>query len=279
VKGAKERFITSYALRHGVTHWLRAEQWEQARGLYTDVGYLEQRCQVAGVLSVEEALKEAATEAPERERETARALGQAIRAGSHVLRTDAEPLDTYVYNWLLCNGWTAERLERELRFPKRLLGLRLRHPVKAGGNARTLEGHGHSVTGCAVTPDGRRMVSASEDGTLKIWEVQTGRQLATLEGHEASVTGCAVTPDGRHVVSASRDRTLKIWEVQTGQQLATLEGHEASVTGCAVTPDGRHVVSASWDRTLKVWEVETGRQLTTLEGHEASVTGCAVTPD
>jgi hypothetical protein len=123
------------------------------------------------------------------------------------------------------------------------------------------------------------VVSASSDGTLKVWELETGKQEATLEGHWDKVNGCAVTPDGRRVVSASSDGTLKVWELKTGREEATLEGHRASVTGCAVTPDGRHVVSASGDKTLKVWELETGKEVATLEGHRDWVSDCAVTPD
>jgi hypothetical protein len=266
VAGTEERFRTSYVLRHGVTHWLKARQWERARGLYTDLVYLEKRCQEAGVLSVEEALKMAGAEAPEEERKTARDLYRAIQAGSHQVRVEPKRMASHVYNWLRCSGWTAERIESALSFSEGLPPLRLRHPVRAGGSERTFEGHGTIVTGCAVTPDGRRVVSASWDDTLKVWELETGQELATLEGHGDSVTGCAVTPDGRRVVSASGDNTLKVWELETGQELATLEGHGAWVTGCAVTPDGRRVVSASGDNTLKVWELETGRCLSTLPG-------------
>ena len=78
-----------------------------------------------------------------------------------------------------------------------------------------------------MTPDGRRVVSASADKTLKVWDLETGRELATLEGHAACVTACAVTPDGRRVVSASGDETLKVWDLETGRELATLEGHAA----------------------------------------------------
>ena len=126
----------------------------------------------------------------------------------------------------------------------------------ASGRARpTLEGHIHWVNACAVTPDGRHVVSASDDKTLKVWALATGRALATLEGHTSWVTACAVTPDGRHVVSASDDKTLKVWELATGRALAILAGHTDRVTACAVTPDGRHVVSASDDKTLKVWDL------------------------
>jgi len=58
------------------------------------------------------------------------------------------------------------------------------------------------VTACAVTPDGHHVVSASDDQTLKVWELASRRQVATLQGHTSRVTACAVTPDRRHVVSA-----------------------------------------------------------------------------
>ena len=144
---------------------------------------------------------------------------------------------------------------------------------------RTLEGHSDCVYGVAVTPDGKRAVSASQDHTLKVWDLETGRALRTLEGHSAAVRGVAVTPDGKRAVSASGDKTLKVWDLETGRALRTLEGHSDSVNGVAVTPDGKRAVSASADNTLKVWDLETGRALRTLEGHSASVHGVAVTPD
>jgi WD40 repeat protein len=67
-----------------------------------------------------------------------------------------------------------------------------------------------------VTPDGKLAVSASHDWTLKVWELDTGRELRTLHGHSFPVSGVAVTPDGRLAVSASSDETLKVWELDTG---------------------------------------------------------------
>jgi len=78
----------------------------------------------------------------------------------------------------------------------------------------TLEGHAREVSACVVTPDGRRVVSASWDQTLKAWDLESGRVLATLEGH-GWVSACAVTPDGLRVVSSSPDRTLRVWELDT----------------------------------------------------------------
>jgi WD40 repeat protein len=101
------------------------------------------------------------------------------------------------------------------------------------------------------------VISASDDRTLKVWDLETGRPLAALEGHAGGGTACAVTPDGRRVVSASEDKTLKVWDLEIGRLLATLAGHADRVWACAVTPDGRRVVSASEDKTLKVWDLET----------------------
>jgi WD40 repeat protein len=118
------------------------------------------------------------------------------------------------------------------------------------------------------------VVSASNDKTLKVWDLESERTLATLEGHADWVRACAVTPDGGRVVSASNDKTLKVWDLESGRSLATLEGHASKVNACAVTPDGRRVVSASDDKTLKIWDLESGACLVT---HRANTPYAAVT--
>ncbi|WP_375769088.1 SIR2 family protein [Archangium gephyra] len=279
VDGVERGFRWSYALRHGVMHWLKAEEWEQAQKLYTDLGFLGAKCELAGVLAVEDDLRSAAEEGRGHDPECPRALYQAIQVGSHGLRRDPGDLALLVYTRLRSSGWSAERIEKTFSFPGGLPVLRLLHPLRRRGSERTLQGHEKHVRGCAVTPDGRRVVSASWDGTLKIWDLETGRELVALVGHGNYVIACAVTPDGRHVVSASHDGTLKVWELRTGREVVTLVGHAREVNDCVVTPDGRRVVSASYDGTLKVWELETGRELATLKGHRADVLGCEVTPD
>jgi WD40 repeat protein len=143
----------------------------------------------------------------------------------------------------------------------------------------TLEGHSNWVNGVALSADGRRAVSASEDNMLKVWDLETARELSTLEGHSGAVNGVAVSPDGLRAVSASSDKTLKVWDLETFLQLRTLKGHSSGVNGVAVSADGRRAISASSDKTLKVWDLETGGELRTLEGHSELVNGVAVSPD
>jgi hypothetical protein len=142
------------------------------------------------------------------------------------------------------------------------------------------EGRADSVRAVAVTPDGRRAVSASRDGTLQVWELESGRELLTLQGHRraGSVRAVAVTPDGRRAVSASRDG-MKVWELERGRELQTLQGHAHDMWAVAVTPDSRCAVSASFDKALKVWDLESGCELRSLEGHTGPVYAVAVTPD
>ncbi|HLP44772.1 MAG TPA: WD40 repeat domain-containing protein, partial [Candidatus Kapabacteria bacterium] len=75
--------------------------------------------------------------------------------------------------------------------------------------------HSKSIRACAVTPDGKRVVSASDDSTLKMWELESGKEIRTFTGHQDYVRHCAITPDGKWVVSASDDKTLKLWELES----------------------------------------------------------------
>jgi WD40 repeat protein len=129
----------------------------------------------------------------------------------------------------------------------------------------------------AVTPDGRRAISASVGKTLKVWDLRTGELQHTLAGHSRPVTAVAVTPDGRRAISASDDETLKVWDLRTGELQHTLAGHSAWVWAVAVTPDGRRAISASVDKTLTAWDIASGRAITTFTG-DANM-GCVAALD
>ncbi len=147
------------------------------------------------------------------------------------------------------------------------------------GTLRTLEGHTGPVNAVSLTPDGHRAVSGSHDGTLRVWDVESGQCLCTLYGHTASVVAASLTPDGHRAVSGSRDKTLRVWDVEFGQCVRTLEGHTGWVNAVSLTSDGRRAVSGSWDETLRVWDVELGQWLRTLEGHTGWVNAVSLTSD
>jgi WD40 repeat protein len=152
--------------------------------------------------------------------------------------------------------------------------------LESGRLLRSLEGHTGGVWAVAVSPDGRFIVSGSDDRTVKVWEARK-RAAAALPGRPYGwgERAVAVSPDGRFIVSGSDDRTVKVWELESGRLLRSLEGHTDWVRAVAVSPDGRFIVSGSSDRTVKVWELESGRLLRSLEGHTDGVRAVAVSPD
>ncbi len=208
----------------------------------------------------------------------------AVRLSAHVIERDPSQFASQVVGRLLphCDDPAFSRFTAEIAAAAPRPWLRPLHPaLHPPGTAlvRTLEGHSAVAEGVAVTPDGKRAVSASVDQTLKVWDLESGHALRTLKGHSAVVEGVAVTPDGKRAVSASSDQTLKVWDLESGRALRTLEGHSDRVTGVAVTADGKRAVSASADNTLKVWDLETGGELRTLKGQSGFVRGVAVTGD
>ena len=96
----------------------------------------------------------------------------------------------------------------------------------------TLAGHRSWVNDVEFTPDGWHAVSGSDDHTLNLWDLHTGRELRTFLGHQGSVETVVLTPDGRHVLSGSVDRTLKLWDLQSGEERFTLSGHQGGVFCC-----------------------------------------------
>ncbi|MFH1197783.1 MAG: NB-ARC domain-containing protein [bacterium] len=142
-----------------------------------------------------------------------------------------------------------------------------------------LEGHTHGVSSLSITPDGKRVVSGSEDKTLRVWEIESSECLRTLEGHTDTVSSVSITPDGKRAVSGSWDKTLRVWDIESGECLRTLEGHTDDVSSLSITPDGKRAVSGSWDKTLRVWDIEIGECLRTLEGHTGTVSSVSIIPD
>ncbi|KIJ29374.1 hypothetical protein M422DRAFT_784280 [Sphaerobolus stellatus SS14] len=136
-----------------------------------------------------------------------------------------------------------------------------------------------TVRSVAFSPDGSFIASASDDGTVQIWNVATGETLKELKGHKYSVRCVAFSPDGLFIASASDDGTVRIWNVAMGETLKEHKGHEKMVTSVAFSPDGSFIASASDDETVRIWNVATGETLKELKGHKGSVRSVAFSPD
>ncbi|HWO25005.1 MAG TPA: CHAT domain-containing protein, partial [Kofleriaceae bacterium] len=139
--------------------------------------------------------------------------------------------------------------------------------------------HQGGVLSAAFSPDGTRVVTASDDHTARVWDAATGKLLAPALTHQGPVRSAAFSPDGTRVVTASDDRTARVWDAVTGMPLAPALAHQESVVSATFSPDSTRVVVASYDNTARVWDAATGKPLTPPLQHQGLVRSAAFSPD
>ena len=131
----------------------------------------------------------------------------------------------------------------------------------------------------AFSPDGKRVVTASDDGTARLWDGERGPEIAVLQGHTDTVRSAAFSPDGKRVVTASIDNTARLWDGESGREIAVLKGHTGTVQSAAFSPDGKRVVTTSTDNTARLWDADSDREIAVLKGHTGTVWSTAFSPD
>ena len=123
----------------------------------------------------------------------------------------------------------------------------LQRTLLASRAAQFSSGHTRSINSVAYSAGGFRIATASDDGTARVWDAQSGLCLLTLAGHAGGVSGAAFSPNGKVLATAGRDRTAKLWDAQSGAEIRTLRGHGNEVRAVAFSPNGKLLATASLD--------------------------------
>lgn len=127
--------------------------------------------------------------------------------------------------------------------------------------------HGGPVQSVAISRDGKMVVSASADQTVRIWDAVTGQQRAQLNGHVGQVLAVALSPDESVIVSSGADHTVRLWDATSGTQLKQLATFQESMYSVAMHPNGQTVAAGGADRRVHLLNILTGAVDRVLEGH------------
>jgi WD40 repeat protein len=143
--------------------------------------------------------------------------------------------------------------------------------IETGNLLHTFTGHESFVTSVAFSPDGRFLLTGSQDKTARLWDTNTGASLRQFTGHKGGGISpdwgdifVAFSADGKSILTGSDDKTARLWDVNTGAVIREFKGHSQGINAVAFSPDGRSIVTASEDSTTRLWDASNGKEFCRL---------------
>lgn len=130
-------------------------------------------------------------------------------------------------------------------------------------------GHSETLSSVLFSPDGKHILTASEDGTARLWEIGTGKEVQRFEGH-FSILSAEISPDGKYVLTAIDDKTACLWDIVTGKEVQRFVGHSENLFSAIFSPDGKSVLTGSADGTVRLWQSSTGKEIQRFKAHPNS---------
>lgn len=128
-------------------------------------------------------------------------------------------------------------------------------------------GHDDALVTAEFSPDGRYVLTAANDATIRLWDTQTGEEIRQFIGHTELVNLALFSPDGELILSGSADRTVRLWDTETGEEIGRLPDHNSPIWMVAFAPDGEHVLTSDESGTAWLWHIATAEVVQTFQGH------------
>lgn len=147
------------------------------------------------------------------------------------------------------------------------------------GGRQELRGHQGAVYYISWAPDGTSLATASKDGTVRLWEVPSGRLVRILEGHLGEVNCVSFSNDGKQLASASDDHKVRLWDSDGKSPPKVFAGHTSSVVGVTFSPVDDVLVSVDRDGKVVVWDIDTGEPLASFPAHSGRIQAVEFSPD
>lgn len=129
------------------------------------------------------------------------------------------------------------------------------------------------------SPDGRLLISGSDDWIARIWDVTTGHLCLSLDDGASTIFVTAVAPDGTLVATGHHDGTVRLWDTQSGALIRLLSGHTDNTWGLVFSPDSQMLISGGADRVVRLWHAQTGQLVDTFTGHSNTIYTLALSDD
>jgi WD40 repeat protein len=305
------RQMSPYTVAHLPHHLIATQRWDELETILTDLSYLESKtwAGLAFDLAGDFTAAVEALPADRPQRRILRLLEEALRRDIHFIARHATNYPQALFQCLWNSCWwydcpdasahyvRSAGLHRDACLPWERTGAKLhellevwrherlqipscgvwlrslRPPANSldAGLCTSFHGHNGAVTAVAYSSDALRIASASDDGTVCLWDATSGKLWQCLHGSGQGMTSVAFSPNGDVVAAGSLDGSVRIWSARSGQELQELRGHSGTVYCVAFSADTHRIASGASDGVVRIWDWATGQELACLTGHISMV--------